>query len=228
MPSWPTRLLHGSPPTNKHSAPPALSSHGHSANSDGQRDVQRQAKAIVDGSALAPASSSADITPVRTLQHGRSISHPFLSSLASHGGRAGIDDEVMKGGVENPDDLAFSVAPASLSKSVQVDTTHKTATSRNFDLVSGKCATCDSLVRWPRHLNVFRCAVCLMVNDLKQMTMKSSNVRGCLLDSEVESERNLRTRNSKPGTQRAENRNFLSNARHCSSTHFSCQNQVNH
>lgn len=35
------------------------------------------------------------------------------------------------------------------------------------DLVTGKCITCNSLVRWPRHLDVFRCTVCLMVNDLK-------------------------------------------------------------
>ena len=35
------------------------------------------------------------------------------------------------------------------------------------DLVTGRCATCCSLVRWPRQLEVFRCTVCLMVNDLK-------------------------------------------------------------
>ena len=34
-------------------------------------------------------------------------------------------------------------------------------------LVTGRCITCDSLVRWPKHLNVFRCTVCLMINDLK-------------------------------------------------------------
>ena len=33
--------------------------------------------------------------------------------------------------------------------------------------VTGRCITCDSRVRWPRHLDVFRCTVCLMVNDLK-------------------------------------------------------------
>ena len=31
----------------------------------------------------------------------------------------------------------------------------------------GKCATCDSSVRWPQHLEVYRCTVCLMINDLK-------------------------------------------------------------
>lgn len=224
MPSWPTRLLHGSP-TNNHSTAPDFSSHGHSVNNNGQREFQRQVKALADGPALSLSSSSAGVTPVRALQHGRSISHPFLSSLAGHGRRAREGEEVIKGGVENLNDLAFSVAPASLSTNVQMDTTHKTATyQRDSDLVSGKCATCDSLVRWPRHLNVFRCAVCLMVNDLKHMTMKPSNDRGCLLDFQPESERTPGTKKSKPGTQRAESRYFFSNARHCSSTHFSCQN----
>lgn len=34
------------------------------------------------------------------------------------------------------------------------------------DLLEGKCQTCDATVRWPRHLNVFRCTDCLMVTDL--------------------------------------------------------------
>jgi E3 ubiquitin-protein ligase HECTD2 len=35
------------------------------------------------------------------------------------------------------------------------------------DLIVGNCATCDSTLRWPRHLDVYRCTVCLMINDLK-------------------------------------------------------------
>ena len=34
------------------------------------------------------------------------------------------------------------------------------------EMVTGKCMTCDSLVRWPRELSVFRCTVCLTINDL--------------------------------------------------------------
>lgn len=229
MPSWPTRLLHGSPPTNNQSSPPVLSSQGHSITKDRQRDVQRQAKALADGPALALASSSADAPPARALQHGRSVSHSFLSSLATHGEKVKKSKEVNQGGVENLDGLIFSVTPSSLSTNAQTDTIHKTATQRrDIDLVSGKCATCDSLVRWPRHLDVFRCAVCLMVNDLKQTTITSSKDRGCLLDPQVEFERIPGARKWKPGTQRAESRNFSSNARDCSYTHISCQNQVNH
>lgn len=31
---------------------------------------------------------------------------------------------------------------------------------------SGKCACCESTVRWPSNLLVFRCVVCGTVNDL--------------------------------------------------------------
>lgn len=41
------------------------------------------------------------------------------------------------------------------------------AHTEEVEMTSGKCATCDCQVRWPRHLDVFRCTVCLMVNDLK-------------------------------------------------------------
>ena len=34
------------------------------------------------------------------------------------------------------------------------------------DMVAGRCMTCNTAVKWPKHLNVFRCTSCLMVNDL--------------------------------------------------------------
>lgn len=34
------------------------------------------------------------------------------------------------------------------------------------DLMTGKCMTCDSMVRWPKGLAVFRCSVCVTINDL--------------------------------------------------------------
>jgi E3 ubiquitin-protein ligase HECTD2 len=35
------------------------------------------------------------------------------------------------------------------------------------DMVTGKCITCNSTCRWPRHVQVFRCTICLTVNDLE-------------------------------------------------------------
>ncbi|KAF9877767.1 ubiquitin-protein ligase [Colletotrichum karsti] len=34
------------------------------------------------------------------------------------------------------------------------------------DFATGNCMTCGSLVRWPRELKVFKCTVCLTINDL--------------------------------------------------------------
>jgi E3 ubiquitin-protein ligase HECTD2 len=35
------------------------------------------------------------------------------------------------------------------------------------DFVTGHCMTCNSLVRWPRGLLVFKCTICLTINDLQ-------------------------------------------------------------
>ncbi len=34
------------------------------------------------------------------------------------------------------------------------------------DFATGSCMTCGSLVRWPRELRVFKCTICLTINDL--------------------------------------------------------------
>lgn len=41
------------------------------------------------------------------------------------------------------------------------------------DLMTGKCMTCDSMVRWPKELKVFRCTVCLTINDLKPVLLEA-------------------------------------------------------
>ena len=35
------------------------------------------------------------------------------------------------------------------------------------DFAAGRCMTCGSLVRWPRELCMFRCTICMTVNDLQ-------------------------------------------------------------
>ena len=43
-------------------------------------------------------------------------------------------------------------------------------------MITGRCATCSSLVRYPRHSMCFRCESCFMVNDLEPV--KDSAARG--------------------------------------------------
>ncbi|KAL8694400.1 MAG: hypothetical protein Q9218_000966 [Villophora microphyllina] len=41
------------------------------------------------------------------------------------------------------------------------------------EMETGHCATCGSTVKWPKHLSVFRCTICLMVNDIRQSGIES-------------------------------------------------------
>ncbi|KAK8024746.1 ubiquitin protein ligase [Apiospora arundinis] len=38
-----------------------------------------------------------------------------------------------------------------------------------IDFRTGNCMTCGGLVRWPKELDVFRCTICLTINDLKPL-----------------------------------------------------------
>ncbi|CEJ80499.1 hypothetical protein VHEMI00679 [[Torrubiella] hemipterigena] len=93
----------------------------------------------------------------RTL-HRRSISNPiptqFDRSKPRQNSAAGI-------GVE--------AGPSNQSKrpmEIKRTTAGQTSSNNNKDFVSGHCMTCNSLVRWPRNLDIFKCTICLTVNDL--------------------------------------------------------------
>lgn len=95
-------------------------------------------------------SNSISGTPSR---HGRSISHPFPSLFQGknkrHGDRAvAIDstEEDHHSQMKSPNTRPSRIA--------------------DKDLMTGRCMTCDSMVRWPKGLGVFRCTVCMTINDL--------------------------------------------------------------
>ena len=99
--------------------------------------------------------------------HGRSYSYPL--PIFSSGKKA----ENIKESDVNDDTLkALNDYQIKLSGITFQDLTAANETSLHSgeeDLIIGKCTTCNSRVRWPRHLDVFRCTVCLMVNDLKPL-----------------------------------------------------------
>lgn len=94
-------------------------------------------------------------------RHGRSMSHPFPSMFHSRKKRDGSSAA-----------LANEAAPAEgscfTSSKGPANTGQNTRSSKATDreLMTGKCMTCDSTVRWPKELKVFRCTVCLTINDL--------------------------------------------------------------
>jgi E3 ubiquitin-protein ligase HECTD2 len=64
------------------------------------------------------------------------------------------------------------VSPAQVRQITQNPTT-KQGKLPEKDLVTGKCMTCDSMVRWPKNLHVFRCTVCMTINDLKPVVLEA-------------------------------------------------------
>lgn len=174
MPSWPTRLHLGSP-LSKPS--PASESPRSPSSEQRQRDTLNPESPLHGVPLRAP--PSADGTPVQEKRplHIRSQSHPFPSSF--RGGKR-IDGSAY---VDNYDGLPHEMNASSSNYPGLASTDQTTSgygspsQSEEKDLSTGRCITCDSLVRWPRHLDVFRCTVCLMVNDLKPSP--GSLVEGC-------------------------------------------------
>jgi E3 ubiquitin-protein ligase HECTD2 len=111
--------------------------------------------------------ASAASKPNRSPNHGRSMSHPFPSLFSGKKKHNGETAETA--GFESTDDDA--VSPAFARNKTQIPTAKPKVAEK--DLMTGKCMTCDSMVRWPKDLKVFRCTVCCMINDLKPIALEA-------------------------------------------------------
>ena len=167
MPSWPTRRLHGTP-TSNHAAPNSDPPRSESRSHPVQHNHHQQYPSLHGVPVLDPDDVASTSSPGKTPRHGRSLSHPFPSifGVGKKSDKKGeetidFDDTDSQEEYGPPMSPSFSGSPGGA------------ILNRGFtppveqDLATGKCATCGSLVRWPRNLVSFRCTVCLMVNDLK-------------------------------------------------------------
>ena len=116
-----------------------------------------------------PASASSSASNAqRNSRHGRSASHPFPALLGSIGikrdGNKTDRGAAAAQSTNKPSASGQGLLSSSLPKS---NPKAQAQPATDGDLITGKCATCDSPVAWPRHLDVFRCSVCHMVNDLQ-------------------------------------------------------------
>lgn len=127
---------------------------------------------VLDGSELQVSSSSEDeflkpSKPSRPRQHGRSLSHPFPSLFANKKKKpAYVPSD------DSDSDSTVDLAEMTNGKSrpQQPHLTQKDGpSSGSRDFATGHCMTCGSLVRWPRELHVFRCTICLTINDLQPL-----------------------------------------------------------
>lgn len=102
--------------------------------------------------------------------HSRSLSHPFTAPFSALGRKHKTTPKYdIWDSDDDDDEVTYPVAPPSTSPRKGLP--HGAS---GDNLVTGKCATCNSTVRWPRHLNVYRCTACLMVNDLELKDTKDS------------------------------------------------------
>lgn len=105
--------------------------------------------------------------PTRTPSHGRSMSHPFPALFSGKKKRT-ADSTGPPAHESTDDDVAL---PYGVPNDVQVPAPKQKVPDK--DLMTGKCMTCDSMVRWPKDLKVFRCTVCLTINDLVPVVLEA-------------------------------------------------------
>ncbi|KAK5660780.1 hypothetical protein OQA88_12147 [Cercophora sp. LCS_1] len=95
-------------------------------------------------------------------RHGRSMSHPFPSLFSSKKKKA----EQMT--AEHSDSESGDEAGPMPRLSKQPTRGHRNVSSTGSrDYSTGRCMTCGSLVRWPRELQIFKCTICLTINNLQ-------------------------------------------------------------
>lgn len=176
MPSWPARLPLASPAAS--SPPSGPTSRGLRSPPYHAQQVDRFEDPPLHGvPIIASTDSIAPSHPGHRARHERSHSHPFPSIF---GGGRRTDREVE---VDDQDEIIDDLykppilSPGLASKDYMTSTSGIHAHSAEKDLMTGNCSTCNSTVRWPRHLGVFRCTVCLMVNDLKPVAGSLGDVR---------------------------------------------------
>ncbi|KAF5661082.1 hypothetical protein FHETE_8614 [Fusarium heterosporum] len=151
---------------------PALYSANQPTTSNGNRFDLSFSNANADSS-----SDESDLHPSRPPssnhrprpQHTRSMSQPFPSLFSSKKKRQNSVGAP-------PPDLGFADDDAAMRRQAPKSQTQTPSHTRNGpagskDFATGSCMTCGSLVRWPRELKVFKCTICMTVNDLEPLSI---------------------------------------------------------
>jgi E3 ubiquitin-protein ligase HECTD2 len=102
------------------------------------------------------------------LNHSRSFSHPFPSLFG--GGRKPDKKNPLKIDAniyDTTDDDTSINGDSARHNGTGKSTSRNTSQKGNKEPVTGKCMTCDSTVRWPQGLKVYRCTTCMTINDLE-------------------------------------------------------------
>ncbi|KAL7944393.1 HECT domain-containing protein [Trichoderma barbatum] len=110
------------------------------------------------------AESSSQQSRGRKPKHSRSMSNPFPSLFSSR---------KRQGSASKPSVDADKATGGPAPNNRQVKTHRRGSPSRSKDFATGNCMTCASLVKWPRELKVFKCTICMTINDLVPISVDS-------------------------------------------------------
>ncbi|KAK5997056.1 putative E3 ubiquitin-protein ligase mug30 [Cladobotryum mycophilum] len=118
-------------------------------------------------------SSDSDFTPSkpagRRPPHSRSMSNPFPSFLGGKKKQAPPTKPSVE--LDTSDDDDAVARPGTRANKGG-------SPSGSKDFATGTCMTCASLVRWPKDLKVFKCTICMTVNDLVPLENDVQDNRG--------------------------------------------------
>ncbi|ESA43584.1 hypothetical protein GE21DRAFT_3134 [Neurospora crassa] len=125
-------------------------------------------------------------------EHRRSMSHPFPSLFSSKKKKA-YQMYAGDSGSETVDDAGYAPKLGTSRPSTQHSRNHRNVPSTGSkDYSTGNCMTCGCLVRWPKELSVFKCTICLTVNDLQPSSSGQGQGQGPRRDA---------SRNSPPAAE---------------------------
>lgn len=161
MPPWPPRLHLGYPAPYHPPSRPKSRGLGSLHTRDQDIDRQYEDPPLFDVPVLRSRNSTAPSPPEHRPRHGRSYSNPFTSLFGSGKKAENMDDDEIQNNAVDTVNGVVGLPPRPQSKE------HMSGVIGGSPQATGKCSTCDSTMKWPQHLDSFRCQVCLMINDLK-------------------------------------------------------------
>jgi LSD1 subclass zinc finger protein len=120
----------------------------------------------------------ADPPNAAPLKHNRSFSHPFPSFFGGKRAERKNSSKQEKQTVDITDDEISVHEGVGRSPNSPARNPSRNPSLKDRQPVTGKCMTCDSTVRWPQGLKVFRCSICMTINDLEVQAEQRGDIKG--------------------------------------------------
>ena len=174
MPRWPNKFFVPSP-SQVTQTPPRNRDHGNDDTKSSSlgsllRSVRHEEGVALHNVPVLDSETSQDLNPVhRPSGHGRSLSHPFISVSGSASEmKREFYNSNKRQGEHTAARHARDIPPAAhVSGPAWPVANDRRRSNGGLEGIVGRCTTCGTKLRWPPNILVFRCTVCLMINDIQ-------------------------------------------------------------